>query len=167
MASFRRNIVVSVLFTVFGGPGILLVYLPLWITRFHIPSAEPPWQKLLGAALIFAGLTPLLDSIRRFIYVGRGTLVPGVPTERLVVTGLYRYVRNPMYVGVLVALAGEAALFGSRDLAILAALAWMGFHLFVRFHEEPALARSYPEDFPEYQRHVPRWLPRWTPYRRN
>jgi protein-S-isoprenylcysteine O-methyltransferase Ste14 len=72
-----------------------------------------------------------------------------------------------MYVGVLIALAGEAALFGSRDLAILAALAWLGFHLFVRFYEEPALALSFPEDFPEYQRHVPRWLPRWTPYRQD
>jgi protein-S-isoprenylcysteine O-methyltransferase Ste14 len=96
MAALRRNIIVSVLFTILGGPAILLVYLPLWITRFHIPAAEPPWQKLLGAALIFAGLTPLFDSIRRFIYVGRGTLLPNLPTERLVVSGLYRYVRNPM-----------------------------------------------------------------------
>jgi len=96
MASLRSNIVVSVLFTVLGGPGILLVLLPWWVTRFHIPPVEPPWQKLLGAALIFAGLTPLFDSIRRFIYVGRGTLLPNLPTERLVVSGLYRYVRNPM-----------------------------------------------------------------------
>jgi protein-S-isoprenylcysteine O-methyltransferase Ste14 len=167
MASLRSNIVVSVLFTVLGGPGILLVLLPWWVTRFHIPPVEPPWQKLLGAALIFAGLTPLFDSIRRFIYVGRGTLVPAAPTERLVVSGLYRYVRNPMYIGVLLVLVGEAALFGSRDLAILAAVAWLGFHLFVRFHEEPALARRFPLDFPAYKRHVPRWMPRWTPYRQD
>jgi protein-S-isoprenylcysteine O-methyltransferase Ste14 len=167
MASLRRNIVVSVLFTVFGGPAILLVLLPWWVTHFHIPAAEPPWQKLLGAGLIFAGLTPLFDSIRRFIYVGRGTLLPDLPTERLVVSGLYRYVRNPMYGGVLLVLAGEAALFGSRDLAICVAVVWLGFHLFVRFYEEPALARNHPQDFPEYKRHVPRWLPRWTPYRQD
>jgi protein-S-isoprenylcysteine O-methyltransferase Ste14 len=63
---------------------------------------------------------------------------------------------------VLVALAGEAALFGSRDLAILAAVAWLGFHLFVRFYEEPALARRFPRDFPAYRRHVPCWLPRFA-----
>ncbi len=164
MATLRRSVIVSILFTVFGGPGIVLIYLPLWITRFHIPAGEPLWRTLLAAVLIFAGLTPLLDSIRRFIYVGRGTLMPTVPAERLVVGGLYRYVRNPMYVAVLVALAGEAVLFWSRSMLIYIPLAWLGVHLFVLLYEEPTLTRRYPEEYPRYKRHVPRWWPRLTPW---
>jgi protein-S-isoprenylcysteine O-methyltransferase Ste14 len=165
MASLRRSIVVSVLFTVFGGPGIGLVLLPLWITRFRIPHGEPLWQTLVAAALIFAGLTPLLDSIRRFIYVGRGTLAPGVPTERLVVSGLYRFVRNPMYIGVLVAMGGEAVLFQAQSMVLYAAVVWMGFHLFISFYEEPTLVRRYGAEYLRYAAYVPRWWPRLTPWR--
>jgi protein-S-isoprenylcysteine O-methyltransferase Ste14 len=164
MATLRRSVVVSMLFTVFGGPGFILVYLPFWITRFHIPASEPAWQTVVAAALIIAGLTPLLDSIRRFIYVGRGTLMPVVPTEHLVVSGLYRYVRNPMYLGVLTAVAGEVVLFWSRDMAIYALLVALGFHIFVWLYEEPTLARRHPEGYPRYLRHVPRWVPRLTPW---
>jgi protein-S-isoprenylcysteine O-methyltransferase Ste14 len=164
MATLRRSIIVSILFIVFGGPGIALVYLPLWITRFRIPAGEPLWQMLIAAALIVAGLTPALESVRRFIYVGRGTLMPVVPPERLVVSGLYRYVRNPMYVGVLIALAGEALLFESRELVLYTAVMWLGFHLFVCFYEERTLARRHSEDYPRYKRHVHRWLPRLTPW---
>jgi protein-S-isoprenylcysteine O-methyltransferase Ste14 len=164
MPTHRRNILFSVLFVVFGGPGILLIYLPLLITRFRIPAGEPLWQTLLAAALILAGLTPGLESVRRFIYVGRGTLVPVAPPEHLVVTGFYRYVRNPMYVGVLVALAGEAILFRNRALVIEAALACLGFNLFVRLHEEPSLTRRHPEEYLRYKSNVPRWLPRLTPW---
>lgn len=162
MPTYRRNVAVSLLFVVFGGPGIVLVYLPLWITRFRIPADEPLWQTLIAAVLIFAGLTPALESVRRFIYVGRGTLVPVAPPEHLVVTGFYRYVRNPMYVGVLVALTGEAILFWNRGIVIEAALACLGFNLFVRLHEEPSLTRRHPEEYPRYKKSVPRWLPRFT-----
>ncbi len=165
MATFRRNVIVSVLFTIFGGPGMVLVYLPFWITRFHIPAGEPRWQMLLAGALIAAGLTPLLDSIRRFIYAGRGTLMPTLPTECLVVTGFYRHVRNPMYTGVLFALAGEVILFESRSLDLYAAVVWLGVHLFVCLYEEPTLARRHPDEYPRYKRNVPRWLPRLKPWR--
>jgi len=139
---------------------MVLVYLPYWITRFRIPAAEPQWQTLMAGVLIVAGLTPLLESIRRFVLVGRGTLMPTVPTERLVVSGLYRHVRNPMYVGVMVALVGEIILFKKLDLAVYAALAWLGVHGFVCFYEEPTLKRRYPEDYARYKQNVPRWLPR-------
>lgn len=162
MASLRRSVIVSILFTVFGGPGIVLVFLPLWITRFRIPAGEPLSQTVLAAALIVLGLVPLLESIQRFILVGRGTLAPPVPTEHLVVSGLYRYVRNPMYVGVLLALGGETLLFWSRSMAIYTVLVGLGFHLFVLLHEEPALIRQHPADYPRYKSHVPRWLPRLT-----
>jgi protein-S-isoprenylcysteine O-methyltransferase Ste14 len=165
MASQRRNVLVSVLFVAFGGPGILLLYLPLWITRFHVPAEEPEWLVLLAVVLIALGLTPLFESVARFIRVGRGTLVPTTPTEHLVVSGLYRYVRNPMYVGVLTALTGEALLFESRDLAVFAAIVWFGIHLFVCFYEEPTLTRRYGGQYLNYKRNVPRWLPRITPWK--
>jgi len=164
MASIRRSVVVSLLFIVFGGPGFLLVYIPYWMTRFHVPAGEPIWQVLVAGVLILAGLVPLLDSTWRFIFAGRGTLVPAVPTERLVVTGLYRYVRNPMYVGVLAVVAGEAILFRSRGLLGEALIAALAIHLFVLFYEEPTLMRRHPEDYPIYREHVPRWLPRLTPW---
>jgi protein-S-isoprenylcysteine O-methyltransferase Ste14 len=164
MATLRRSMVVSILFIVFGGPGIALIYLPLWITRFRIPAGEPLWQILLAAALMIAGLTPALESACRFIYMGRGTLLPTVPTEHLVVSGLYRYVRNPMYVGVLAALCGEAVLFRSPGLVIEAVLICAGFNLFIRIYEEPTLRRRYPGEYPRYMSHVPRWWPRLTPW---
>ena len=165
MATLRRSIVVSILFTVFGGPGIVLVFLPLWITRFRIPAGEPGWEKALAWVLIAAGLVPLLESIGRFVAVGRGTLMPNVPTERLVASGLYRFVRNPMYVGDLTVLAGESLLFQSRGLAVYTVLVWLGFDLFVRLYEEPTLTRRHGEDYARFKRHVPRWLPRMRPWR--
>jgi protein-S-isoprenylcysteine O-methyltransferase Ste14 len=164
VATRRRSVIVSILFTVFGGPGIVLIYVPYAITRFRIPADEPLWQTLVAGVLIFVGLIPLFDSILRFIYAGRGTLMPTVPTEQLVVTGLYRYVRNPMYVGVLTALAGEAVLFWRFGLMIEAVVGWLAIELFVRFYEEPTLAGSHSEDYLRYRRHVPRWLPRLTPW---
>lgn len=164
MASLRRNVIVSILFVVFGGPGIVLIYLPLWITRFRIPPWEPWWQMLLAEALIAVGIIPGLESVRRFIAVGSGTLVPVAPPEHLVVSGFYRYLRNPMYVGVLVALTGEAILFWNRGIVIEAVLACIGFNLFIRLHEEPSLTHRYAEEYLRYKSHVPRWLPRMTPW---
>jgi protein-S-isoprenylcysteine O-methyltransferase Ste14 len=164
MATVRRSVVVSILFTVFGGPGLVLVYLPLWITHFRMPAGEPLWQTMIAVVLIFAGLTPLLDSIRRFFYAGRGTLMPTVPTEHLVVTGFYRYVRNPMYVGVLTALVGEAVLFWSLGLVMECAIFCVAVELFVRLYEEPKLTRSFPVDYSQYKQHVHRWIPRLTPW---
>lgn len=164
MASSRRNIIVSVLFVIFGGPGIVLVYLPLWITRFRIPAGEPQGQMLLAAALILAGVSPAFESIWRFVVVGRGTLVPTAPTEHLVVSGFYRHVRNPMYVGILIALAGEAVFFERRAMVAYLVLVWVVVHLFVCFYEEPTLARRYGDEYLRFKQNVPRWLPRLTPW---
>jgi len=159
--------VVSALFVCFGGPAIALVYVPLWLTRFRLPPDEPAWQMLLAALLIVIGLMPALESMRRFVVVGRGTLFPAVPTEHLVVSGFYRYVRNPMYVGILLALGGESLLFRSRSLAEFACWLWIGFHLFVLGYEEQTLNRRYGEEYLRYWRNVPRWIPRITPWQQN
>ena len=164
MASRRTSIVVSFLFTVFGGPGFVLVYLPWWMTHFQIPKEEPAWQEVIAGAMIAAGLIPLSASIFRFIAVGRGTLVPAVPTERLVVSGLYRYVRNPMYLGALTTVAGETVLFATRQMVNYLIVVFILMHLFVILYEEPTLAHRYLEDYPRYKRNVPRWLPRLTPW---
>jgi protein-S-isoprenylcysteine O-methyltransferase Ste14 len=165
MATIRRSIVVSLLFTLFGGPAIVLVLVPFAITKFRVPAGEPLAQILVAAALILAGLAPLFDSMARFVVIGRGTLVPTVPTEHLVVSGLYRFVRNPMYVGVLTVIAGEALLFWNRGMIVHFAVVFLAIHLFVLFYEEPRLTRTYPVEYKRYQRNVPRWLPRLTPWR--
>jgi protein-S-isoprenylcysteine O-methyltransferase Ste14 len=164
MASLRRNIIVSILFTIFGGPGIVLVYLPFWLTRFRIPAGEPWWQIVLAGVLIAVGVTPLVESARRFICAGKGTIVPTTPTEHLVVSGFYRFVRNPMYVGVLIALAGEAVLFERRVAILYLAIVWLATHLFVCLYEEPTLARRYGDEYLRFKQNVPRWLPRLRPW---
>ncbi|WP_263355950.1 methyltransferase family protein [Acidicapsa ligni] len=162
MASFKRSVLVSVLFTLFGGPGIILVYLPWVITRFRVPALLTEWQRVVAAALIVAGLLPLLDSIVRFVRVGRGTLMPNVPTERLVVTGLYRYVRNPMYVGDLMVLAGEALLFQSLWMVGYAVFVWAVLEVFIRRYEEPTLRRRHGAEYVDYCGRVRRWWPRMS-----
>ena len=164
MASIRHSVVVSLLFGIFGGPGIVLVYLPFWITRFRVPAGEPVGQMILAGALILLGVAPGIESARRFVFVGRGTLMPNVPTEHLVMSGFYRHVRNPMYTGVLFALTGEAILFESRSLVLYIAVVWLVVHLFVCFYEEPTLTRRYGDEYLRFKRHVPRWLPRLTPW---
>jgi protein-S-isoprenylcysteine O-methyltransferase Ste14 len=164
MTSLRRSVIVSALFTLFGGPGLVLVYLPWLITRFRMPSQRPLAQTISAVLLIATGLIPLFESIVRFVVKGRGTLVPAVPTERLVVSGLYRYVRNPMYIGVITALAGEALLFRSRHMLEYALIVWTIMHLFVCLYEEPRLTRTYGNAYLSYKSGVPRWFPRRSPW---
>jgi protein-S-isoprenylcysteine O-methyltransferase Ste14 len=160
-----KNAIVSILFIVFGGPAILLVYLPFWLTHFRIPADEPRWQLVIAIVLIGAGLAPLLESATRFVRVGKGTLVPTNATQHLVVSGLYRYVRNPMYVGVATCLAAEVILFRSSDLAVELVLALIGVHLFVCLYEEPTLRKRYGQEYAEYKRNVPRWVPQLSPWK--
>lgn len=87
------------------------------------------------------------------------------PTKHLVVSGFYRHVRNPMYVGVVGAILGQALLFSDRNLLIYAAAIGLGMHLFVVMYEEPALRRQFGEEYAAFRRHVPRWLPRLRPWK--
>ena len=162
MPGLRRSIIASVLFTLFGGPGILMVLLPWWFTQFRV---VPGWNETIGWVLIAVGLFPLIESICRFVVVGRGSLIPTVPTEHLVVSGLYRYVRNPMYLGVAASLGGEALLFWNKQILIELTVAVAIMDIFVRFYEEPKLLRTYGDEYRRYQRHVGRWLPRFTSWR--
>jgi protein-S-isoprenylcysteine O-methyltransferase Ste14 len=95
--------------------------------------------------------------------IGRGVPGPVAPTHPLVVSGLYRYCRNPMYVCVVAAILGQALILGSRALLVYAGVVWLLFHLFVLVYEEPTLARQF-RNYREYKVHVPRWLPRRRPW---
>lgn len=149
----------------FVAPGVVAGVVPWWITHWVFKPAL--WNlgllRWLGAALLLIGAAIVLDSFARFALQGLGTPAPVLPTRHLVITGLYRYVRNPMYVGVTAAIFGQALLFESRALLIYGSLAWLGFHLFVYFYEEPTLRRTFGEEYEVFCREVPRWIPRLRP----
>jgi len=102
----------------------------------------------------------LLESFARFALEGLGTPAPVFPTRRLIATGLYRYVRNPMYVAVLSLIVGQGLLLGNVDLLAYAAMVWGAFHLFVLGYEEPKLRKTYGEQYKQFCANVPRWIPR-------
>ena len=157
-------IIGSAIFLVIA-PGTLAVYVPWYLTHWHFASPLFPIARVLGAALIVAGLPILLDSFARFALQGRGTPAPVMPPERLVVTGFYRYVRNPMYVAVTALIAGQGLLFGSVTVLEYGAIVWAGFFLFVLAYEEPALGEQFADEYKRYRANVRRWLPRITPWR--
>jgi len=120
---------------------------------------------LLGAALIGAGFSLWLWTVRLFSRLGKGTLAPWDPTTKLVVEGPYRHVRNPMITGVVFLLAGEAVLFGSLSIAVWAAFFATVNHVWFVLGEEPGLERRFGDEYRDFKRSVPRWIPRRTPWR--
>jgi protein-S-isoprenylcysteine O-methyltransferase Ste14 len=152
----------SVLF-LFAAPGTVAGAIPWWITGWPAPRLGP--LAVAGAGLILLGGLLLLECFGRFAWQGRGTPAPIAPTARLVVSGPYRRVRNPMYVAVLALIFGQAALFASAPLAIYGLIIWAAFHAFVLAYEEPTLRRSFPADYAAFFAAVPRWRPRLRPWR--
>jgi protein-S-isoprenylcysteine O-methyltransferase Ste14 len=141
-------------------PGTVAGLIPWWITRWRFEAPLLGWAgRIAGGLLVAAGVLGLLDSFARFALVGRGTPAPIAPTERLVVSGLYRHVRNPMYLAVVSIIFGQALLFGSTTLLWYGALVWLAFHLFVLFYEEPTLRRRYGGEYDRYRAAVRRWQP--------
>ncbi|GII80707.1 hypothetical protein Sru01_56890 [Sphaerisporangium rufum] len=147
-------------------PGTVAGYLPWWITGWRTGSAGPyPVPvRVLGAVLVLAGAAVIVQAFVRFVVEGRGTPMPAAAPDRLVVGGLYRYVRNPMYVGVLSAVLGQALWFGRPELLLYAAAVWAVPAAFVRWYEEPTLARRFGADYERYRRAVPAWIPRLRPW---
>jgi len=155
----------SAIFAVIA-PGTIAGLVPWWLThwRFEPPLLGFAAFRYLGAALILAGLPVLIDSFARFALQGLGTPAPIFPPRHLVVSGLYRYVRNPMYVSVGSIVLGEALLFGSVDTLTYAIAVWLGFFIFVLVYEEPTLRRTFGAEYDEFCANVPRWIPRFTPW---
>ena len=114
--------------------------------------------------LVVLGAVPLIESFGRFALVGLGTPAPIAPPIHLVVTGFYRYVRNPMYVGVKTIIVGNALILGDAWIFLYAAIVILGFMVFVRLYEEPALGRQFGAEYDAYRANVPRWWPRLTPW---
>jgi len=146
-------------------PGTVVVLIPRWVVGAQAGLAPPP-LLVLGALLLGGGASLVARCFWGFAAEGRGTPAPWDPPRRLVVRGPYRWVRNPIYVGVVGILAGEAALFACWALAAWALTAAVLFHLFVVLYEEPDLRLRFGADYESYLREVPRWLPRLSAARR-
>jgi protein-S-isoprenylcysteine O-methyltransferase Ste14 len=144
-------------------PGTFVGLGPWLITHWEIPGSSPPIRVIVGGALTVLGLIPPAHAFIQFAKAG-GTPMPVAPTERLVITGFNRFVRNPMYVGLLTAILGQALLFYSPWLVLYAVIGWIVTASFVRWYEEPTLVRTYGEQYEQYRRHVPAWTPRLTPW---
>jgi protein-S-isoprenylcysteine O-methyltransferase Ste14 len=141
-------------------PGMVVGVIPLWITGWRVQLSWAPPVRFVGLVLLVAGIAVLVQAFGRFVFEGRGTPSPTAPTQRLVVGGLYRYVRNPMYVAVLTAIVGQALWFGQPVLLGYAVLVWAAVVSFVRWYEEPHLAERYGEGYRAYRDAVPGWIPR-------
>ncbi|HTS37550.1 MAG TPA: isoprenylcysteine carboxylmethyltransferase family protein [Candidatus Solibacter sp.] len=163
----RVSAIVGSAIFLFLAPGIVAGYIPWRISGWHVqpPLLGMTWFRVLGVVLIAAGIPVVLDSFARFALQGLGTPAPVLPTRRLVVSGLFRYVRNPMYVAVLALIFGQALVFGSVATLEYGALVWLAFFLFVLLYEEPTLRRTFGAEYEEYCRNVPRWHARIRPWR--
>jgi len=158
-------IVGSVIF-LFVAPGVVAGLIPYWISGWRL---EPPLGGIepvrwVGVVLLLLGAVLLAETFARFALVGRGTPAPVYPTETLVVTGSYRFVRNPMYVAVVSLILGQALLFGNLAVLAYGAVIWLTVHLFVISYEEPTLAREFGAQYERYRANVRRWIPRLTPW---
>jgi protein-S-isoprenylcysteine O-methyltransferase Ste14 len=115
---------------------------------------------MVGAVLVVGGVAVLLHAFARFVAEGLGTPAPVAPPQHLVVGGLYRYVRNPMYLAVEAVIVGQAAILRQAGLLLYAAAIGVAFVLFVHLYEEPRLARQFGAEYDAYRRAVPAWWPR-------
>jgi protein-S-isoprenylcysteine O-methyltransferase Ste14 len=147
-------------------PGVVAGLVPWWLTGWRVRQPLPYWSPLrvVGVFLLAAGLVVLLHAFGRFVSEGLGTPAPVAPTERLVVGGLYRYVRNPMYVAVAATIFGQALILGQPVLLLYGAAFAVVVASFVRWYEEPTLRRRFGHQYEGYRRAVPAWWPRRSPW---
>jgi len=144
-------------------PGVMAGVIPWALTGWQV-RADWPVARVAGIALTVAGAAFLVQAFVRFVREGRGTPAPVAPTERLVVGGLYRYVRNPMYEAVAATIVGQALILGRPGLLLYAAVFVAAVAAFVLLYEEPELARQFGDEYDAYRRAVPRWIPRLRPW---
>jgi len=148
-------------------PGIVAGVVPWWISGWERqgPLFGLPIVRAIGILLILIGTPVLLDSFARFALQGGGTPAPVLPTRHLVVSGLYRHVRNPMYLAVVATIIGQGLYLGNVTLLGYGALVSLVFHLFVLGYEEPTLRNSFGAEYDAFCANVHRWLPRLRPWR--
>lgn len=151
-------------------PGTVIGVIPWLLTRWKLAGYSGAWQAayVVGGLLVVMGLVPLVHSFMEFAKALGTPMGPVTPTQHLVVSGFYRFVRNPMYVGLVLAVTGQALLFGSPGLLLYAATLWIVIATIVHWYEEPTLVRQFGSEYEAYRRNVRAWLPRrraWTPHR--
>jgi protein-S-isoprenylcysteine O-methyltransferase Ste14 len=149
-------------------PGVVAGFIPWYVTNGWTRN-DPRYGWLLalpGVALVIAGVAVLVHAFVHYVKEGFGTPAPIAPTERLVVGGLNRYVRNPMYLAVVATIVGQALLLARPVLLTYAAIAFATMAAFTRWYEEPTLAQRFGSEYEAYCNEVPRWLPRVRRIRR-
>jgi protein-S-isoprenylcysteine O-methyltransferase Ste14 len=160
-----RAAVGSLVFLVVA-PGVVAGIVPWWLTGWRVREPLPYWLplRIVGSILLAAGVVVLVQAFARFVLEGVGTPAPVAPTERLVVGGLYRYVRNPMYIAVAAMIVGQALVLGQPVLLLYAGAFAIVVAAFVHWYEEPTLRRRFGEEYEAYRRAVPAWCPRRQPW---
>ena len=150
-------------------PGVVAGLISWWLTGWRVQQPLPYWAPLrvVGTVLIAGGALVLVLAFARFVMEGAGTPAPVSPTQRLVVGGLYRYVRNPMYVAVVATIIGQALALGQPVLLISGAAVGAAMGAFARWYEEPTLRHQFGAEYDAYQRAVPGWWPRLRPWEPN
>lgn len=143
-------------------PGVVDGLIPWWLTGWRMASPLPFWTalRLVGVVLLVVGVVVLVSAFAQFVVEGIGTPAPVAPTQRLVVSGLYRYVRNPIYLALLSVIVGQALVLGQPRLFAYAAAVALACVVFVAAYEEPTLRQRYGADYDAYRRAVPAWWPR-------
>lgn len=164
-AGLTRAVVGSVIFFIVA-PMTVVGWIPYAISGWRL---DPPLLGFTairagGAILVLFAVAGLVDSFARFAVQGRGTPAPVAPTEHLVVSGLYRYARNPMYISVVSGIIGQGLLLGNLNVLRYAVIVWALVHTFVIVYEEPVLRTQFGRSYEAYRAHVPRWLPRLRPW---
>lgn len=140
-------------------PGVVAGVVPWLLTGWDVRS-PPLALQLVGGLLTVCGAAVLVHAFARFVREGLGTPAPVAPTEHLVVGGLYRYVRNPMYLAVAATIVGQALILGRPALLLYVAVFGIAVASFVHFYEEPTLAQKFGAEYDAYRRAVPAWWPR-------
>jgi protein-S-isoprenylcysteine O-methyltransferase Ste14 len=149
-------------------PGLVAGLVPWWLTGWRLRHPQPSWAwaplRVAGVALLGTGVVVLVHAFVRFAVEGVGTPAPVAPTQRLVVGGLYRYVRNPMYLAVVATIVGQALTLGQPALLGYAVVVGAAMVAFVHGYEEPTLAGQFGGQYEAYRRAVPAWWPRRRPW---
>ena len=147
-------------------PGVVAGLVPWWLTGWRVRGPLAHWApaRVAGLVMLALGAIVLVQAFARFVAEGHGTPAPVAPTARLVIGGLYRFVRNPMYLAVVSCIAGQALALDQPVLLGYAAAVWATTAAFARWYEEPALARQFGAQYEEYRRGVPAWRPRIRPW---
>jgi protein-S-isoprenylcysteine O-methyltransferase Ste14 len=144
-------------------PVTVLILIPMYLEKDlsikHVPAF------LMGIFIICVGLTTMILTISLFIRIGKGTLAPWSPPNKLITNGIYRYVRNPMIMGVLTVLIGESIAIMSLKIAIWALVFFITNNVYFVIYEEPDLEKRFGKEYINYKKNVPRWIPRLNPFK--